>query len=68
MVFAARRRCAISRAAPRRAIGLTDSAPFEIRKTETADILDGIAKGARDFIRAPRYGMFFGAIGAIDGW
>jgi hypothetical protein len=43
MVFAARRRCAISRAAPRRAIGLTDSAPFEIRKTETADILDGIA-------------------------
>ena len=42
--------------------------PFEIRKIEIADVLDCIAKGVQDFGRAPRYGMFFGAIGAIDGW
>ena len=40
---------------------------LQIRKIETADILDCIAQGVKDFGRAPRYGMFFGAIYAIGG-
>ena len=40
---------------------------FEIRKIEIADVIDCIAKGVEDFGRAPRYGMFFGAIYAIGG-
>ena len=40
---------------------------FEIRKIEIADVIDCIAKGVQDFGRAPRYGMFFGAIYAIGG-
>ena len=40
---------------------------FEIRKIEIADVMDCIAKGVQDFGRAPRYGMFFGAIYAIGG-
>ncbi len=40
---------------------------FEIRKIEIADVIDCIAKGVRDFGRAPRYGMFFGAVYAIGG-
>ena len=41
--------------------------PIEIRKIEIADVMDCIAKGVQDFVRAPRYGMFFGAIYAIGG-
>ena len=41
--------------------------PFEIRKIEIADVIECIAKGLQDFGRAPRYGMFFGAIYAIGG-
>ena len=40
---------------------------FEIRKIEIADVMDCIAKGVQDFRRAPRYGMFFGAVYAIGG-
>jgi uncharacterized membrane protein len=40
---------------------------FEIHKIEVADVIDCIAKGVRDFGRAPRYGMFFGAVYAIGG-
>jgi len=40
---------------------------FEIRKIELADVIDCIARGVRDFGRAPRYGMFFGAVYAIGG-
>ncbi len=40
---------------------------FEIRKIENADVMDCIAKGVQDFGRAPRYGMFFGAVYAIGG-
>jgi uncharacterized membrane protein len=40
---------------------------FEIRKIELGDVIDCIAKGVQDFGRAPRYGMFFGAIYAIGG-
>ncbi len=41
--------------------------PFEIRKIEIADVIECVAKGVQDFGRAPRYGMFFGAIYAIGG-
>ena len=41
--------------------------PFEIRKIEISDVMDCIAKGVRDFGRAPLYGLFFGAIYAIGG-
>ena len=45
-----------------------NSAPaLQFRKIEIADVLDCIAEGVRDFGRAPRYGMFFGAIYAIGG-
>jgi uncharacterized membrane protein len=40
---------------------------FEIRNIEVADVIDCIAKGVKDFGRAPRYGMFFGAVYAIGG-
>src|SRR5271166_1598387 len=40
---------------------------LEIRKIEVADVIDCIAKGVQDFGRAPRYGMFFGAVYAIGG-
>jgi uncharacterized membrane protein len=40
---------------------------FEIREIEIADVIDCIAKGVQDFRRAPRYGLFFGAIYAIGG-
>ena len=40
---------------------------LEIRKIEVADVIDCIARGVQDFGRAPRYGMFFGAIYAIGG-
>ena len=40
---------------------------LEIRKIEIADVIECIAKGVQDFGRAPRYGMFFGAIYAIGG-
>src|SRR5271166_1274595 len=40
---------------------------LEIRKIEVADVVDCIAKGVQDFGRAPRYGMFFGAVYAIGG-
>jgi uncharacterized membrane protein len=40
---------------------------LEIRKIETADIIECIAEGVHDFGRAPLYGMFFGAIYAIGG-
>ncbi len=40
---------------------------FEIRKIEIADVMDCIAKGVQDFRRAPRYGIFSGAVYAIGG-
>jgi uncharacterized membrane protein len=40
---------------------------FEIRTIEIADVLDCIARGVRDFGRAPLYGMVFGAIYAVGG-
>jgi uncharacterized membrane protein len=40
---------------------------FEIRKITVADVIDCIANGVQDFRRAPRYGMFFGAVYAIGG-
>ena len=41
--------------------------PFEIRKIEISDVMECIAEGLRDFRRAPKYGMFFGAIFAVGG-
>jgi uncharacterized membrane protein len=43
-------------------------APFEIRKIDIADLMECIAKGVQDFSRAPKYGMFFGAVYAVGGW
>ncbi len=43
-------------------------APLQIRKIDIADLMDCIAKGVRDFSRAPKYGMFFGAVYAVGGW
>ena len=43
-------------------------APLHIRKIDIADLMECIAKGVRDFSRAPKYGMFFGAIYAVGGW
>jgi uncharacterized membrane protein len=40
---------------------------LQIRKIEIADLIECIEKGVRDFIRAPLYGMFFGAIYAVGG-
>jgi uncharacterized membrane protein len=40
---------------------------FEIRKIELADVLDSISHGVKDFVRAPQYGVFFGAVYAIGG-
>jgi uncharacterized membrane protein len=40
---------------------------LKIRKIEIADVLECVAKGVHDFGRAPRYGMFFGAIYAVGG-
>jgi uncharacterized membrane protein len=40
---------------------------LEIRKIEIADLMDCIAKGVKDFRRAPWHGMFFGAVYAIGG-
>ena len=42
--------------------------PFRINKIEIADLIDCISKGVRDFSRAPKYGMAFGAIYAVGGW
>jgi uncharacterized membrane protein len=41
--------------------------PLHIRKIEIADLIDCIEHGVRDFIRAPKYGMFFGGVYAIGG-
>ena len=43
-------------------------APFHIRKIEIADLIECIAKGVNDFSRAPKYGIFFGAVYALGGW
>ena len=43
-------------------------APFHIRKIEIADLIECITEGVRDFTRAPKYGMFFGAFYAVGGW
>ena len=43
-------------------------APFHIRKIEISDLIECIAQGVRDFSRAPKYGMFFGAVYAVGGW
>ena len=43
-------------------------APFHIRKIEIADLMECIAEGVRDFSRAPKYGLFFGAVYAAGGW
>jgi uncharacterized membrane protein len=40
---------------------------LEFRRIEIAELMDCIAKGVRDFGRAPRYAMFFGAVYAIGG-
>jgi len=46
----------------------TGKKPLEIRKIDIGDLMDCIAKGVQDFKRAPKYGMFFGAIYAVGGW
>ena len=38
-----------------------------IRTIEVADVLESIEQGVRDFVRAPLYGLFFGAVYAIGG-
>ena len=43
-------------------------APLQIRTIEIADLMECIAEGVRDFSRAPKYGMFFGAVYAVGGW
>ncbi len=43
-------------------------APFHINKVEIADLIECISKGVQDFSRAPKYGMFFGAVYAAGGW
>ncbi len=42
--------------------------PLEIRSIDIADLMECIAEGVRDFSRAPKYGMFFGAVYAVGGW
>jgi len=44
-----------------------DAARFEIRQIGIADLIECIEKGVRDFRRAPKYGMFFGAFYAVGG-
>lgn len=47
--------------APQAGVG---AAP-QIRTIEVADVMDCIAQGVQDFIRAPIYGLFFGAVFAV---
>jgi uncharacterized membrane protein len=39
----------------------------QVRRIAVADIIDALAQGARDFQRAPRYGLAFGAFYAAGG-
>jgi uncharacterized membrane protein len=61
----------VVRAGPRPAndgaAGASRARQVAIRRIEVADVIGCIAEGVRDFRRAPRYGMFFGAIYAIGG-
>lgn len=43
-------------------------ATFQIRKIDISDLMQCIAQGVRDFSRAPKYGMAFGAVYAVGGW
>jgi uncharacterized membrane protein len=43
------------------------SPQLSIRKIATNDLTECIQQGLRDFARAPKYGLFFGAIYAIGG-
>jgi uncharacterized membrane protein len=40
----------------------TEAAQLQIRNIEIADLIACIEQGVRDFGRAPKYGMFFGAV------
>jgi uncharacterized membrane protein len=44
-----------------------EAAQHDIRKIEIADLIACIEQGLRDFGRAPKYGMFFGAVYAVGG-
>jgi uncharacterized membrane protein len=44
-----------------------EAAQHDIRKIEIADLIACIEQGLRDFGRAPKYGMFFGAVYAAGG-
>ena len=41
--------------------------PLQIRTIELADLIQCIEQGVKDFIRAPQYGLFFGAVYAVGG-
>jgi uncharacterized membrane protein len=56
-----------SSAAHGRAPGAGKAPELEIRTIEIADVIECIEKGVRDFARAPKYGLFFGAVYAIGG-
>ncbi len=43
------------------------AAQIKINRIEVSDVMECIALGVKDFNRAPKYGMFFGAIFAIGG-
>jgi uncharacterized membrane protein len=40
---------------------------LQIRKIDVADVIECIQMGVRDFSRAPKYGLFFGAVYALGG-
>jgi uncharacterized membrane protein len=40
---------------------------LQIRKIDVADVIECIQMGVRDFSRAPKYGLFFGAVYAFGG-
>jgi uncharacterized membrane protein len=39
-----------------------------VRTVTSADVLDSLAQGLRDFRAAPTFGLFFGAVYAVSGW
>ncbi|MBT3781996.1 MAG: hypothetical protein HOF91_18400, partial [Rhodospirillaceae bacterium] len=41
---------------------------FVVEDLEISDVLEVLAKGLRDFRRAPSYGLVFGGIYGLGGW
>lgn len=41
---------------------------WRVHKVTMTDLVEVIAAGVRDFRKAPRYGVFFGALYAVAGW